>query len=70
MSLQGMMGQGIPAQERDVFELMTNLLDEHGKSLLGHDLKIMLKWTASKLQGVTPSTIFTTDLWDEVGVKL
>lgn len=66
----GNMGQAMSAQERDVFELMTKLLQQHGKSLSSHDLKVMLKWTASKLPGVTLSTIFTTDLWDDVGVKL
>ncbi|KAL2308226.1 hypothetical protein Nmel_001232 [Mimus melanotis] len=65
-----MMGQGMSAQERDVFELITKLLGQHGKSLPSDDLKIILKWTAVKLPRVTTSTIFTTDLWDKVGIKL
>ncbi|KAL2308252.1 hypothetical protein Nmel_001263 [Mimus melanotis] len=58
-------------QERDIFELMQKLLQQHGKPLPSHDLKILLKWTAlNDLLGVSQSTIFTTDLWDEVRMKL
>lgn len=63
-------GQGMSGQERDVFELMTKILEKHGKSLPSHYLKIMLKWTPSKLPEVTPCTVFTKGLWDEVEVKL
>lgn len=56
--------------ERDVLALMSTLLDNQGKSLPAHDLKTILQWTASKLEGVTQSTIFTADLWDKVGVEL
>ncbi|KAL2309960.1 hypothetical protein Nmel_006196 [Mimus melanotis] len=64
------MGQEMSDQERDGFEFMTKLLQQHGKSLLSHDIKILLKWASVKLPGATESTGFTTDLWDKVGVKL
>lgn len=65
----GNMGHSMSAQERDVFELMTKLLEKHGRLLSSHDLKVMLKWIAAKLPRVTPSMIFTKELLDEVGVK-
>ncbi|RMC04235.1 hypothetical protein DUI87_19054 [Hirundo rustica rustica] len=64
------MGQGMSAQEREVFELMTKLLQQHGKYLPSHNLKALLRWTAAKLPGVTESTIFMIVLWDKVEVKL
>lgn len=64
------MGQGMSDQERDVFELMTKLLQQHGKSLPSHDLNILLKWAPVKLPGDTESTVFTIDLWDKMGAKL
>uniref|UniRef100_A0A8C3VBQ2 CCHC-type domain-containing protein n=1 Tax=Catharus ustulatus TaxID=91951 RepID=A0A8C3VBQ2_CATUS len=64
------MGLAMSRWERDVFELMQKLLEQHSKPLPSHDLKVLLKWIALKLPGVSQSTIFTTDLWDEVGMKL
>lgn len=49
---------------------MQKLLEQHCKRLPLHDLKILLKWIALKLPGVSQSTVFMTDLWDEVGMKL
>ncbi|XP_017595458.1 PREDICTED: endogenous retrovirus group K member 113 Gag polyprotein-like [Corvus brachyrhynchos] len=63
-------GQGMTTLQRDMFDLMSKLLDKQGKPLPAHNLKIILRWTASRLQGVTQSTIFTVDLWDRVGVEL
>ncbi|RMC10509.1 hypothetical protein DUI87_13314 [Hirundo rustica rustica] len=64
------MGQEVSAHEKDVFELTTKLLDKHSYSLPAQDLKAMLKWTASQLPEITLSTIFTADLWDNMGDNL
>lgn len=48
-ALRDNMGQGMSDHKRDVFELMTKLLQQHGKSLLSHNLKILLKWASVKL---------------------
>jgi len=49
---------------------MKALLKRHGKNISGHDLKLILKWVQVKMPTVTASTIFTRELWDDVGVKL
>lgn len=64
------MGQGISAQERDVFELISKLLQQHGKTVLSHDLKVLLRWAAAEIPGIIEFTVFTTDLWDKAGIKL
>lgn len=64
------MGQGISAQERDVFELLSKLLQQHDKTVPSHDLKVLLRWAASEISGITESIVFTTDLWDKAGIKL
>uniref|UniRef100_A0A8C0EKD6 Retroviral nucleocapsid Gag protein p24 C-terminal domain-containing protein n=1 Tax=Bubo bubo TaxID=30461 RepID=A0A8C0EKD6_BUBBB len=64
------MGNQASSPERDVYELMKALLQKHGKVISGHDLKAMLKWVQMKIPAVTASSIFTRDLWDDVGVKL
>ncbi|KAM9590718.1 endogenous retrovirus group K member 5 Gag polyprotein-like [Morphnus guianensis] len=64
------MGNQVSSPERDVYELMKALLQKHGKNISGHDLKAMLKWVQVKIPTVTASTIFTRELWDDVGVKL
>lgn len=64
------MGSQVSSPERDVYELMKALLKKHEKNLSGQDLKVMLKWVQVKIPTVTASSIFTTDLWDDVGVKL
>lgn len=66
----GNMGNQASSPERDVYELMKALLKKHGKTVSGHDLKIILKWVQVKMPTVTSSTIFTKELWDTVGVKL
>lgn len=63
--LPGTMGQGMSSQERDIFELFTKLLQQHGKSLPSRDLKTLFRRTAAKLPGVTEFTVLTTDLWDK-----
>ncbi|KAF4803481.1 hypothetical protein TURU_015418 [Turdus rufiventris] len=68
--LWGNMGQAMSRDERNVFELMPELLQQHGRYLPSNQLKILLKWTSVELLGVSRTTIFTTDLWDEMGVKL
>ena len=64
------MGNQASSPERDVYELMKALLKKHQKTLTGHDLKMMLKWVQVKVPDVTASSIFTRELWDDVGVKL
>lgn len=65
------MGNHESSPERDVYELMKALLKKHGKGTLpGHDLKLILKWVQAKIPTVNASSIFTRELWDEVGVKL
>ena len=64
----GNMGSQTSSPERDVYELMKALLKRHGKNISGHDLKLMLKWVQVKMPTVTASTIFTRELWDDVGV--
>jgi len=64
------MGSQTSSPERDVYELMKALLQKHGKNISGHDLKLILKWVQVKMPTVTASTIFTWELWDDVGVKL
>ncbi|OPJ67235.1 hypothetical protein AV530_013943 [Patagioenas fasciata monilis] len=64
------MGNQASSPERDVYELLKALLPKHGKNVSGHDLKAMLKWVQAKIPAVTASTIFTWELWDDVGVKL
>lgn len=66
----GNMGNQASSPERDVYELMKALLQKHGKVISGHDLKAMLKWVQTKIPAVTASSIFTQELWDDVGVKL
>lgn len=67
---KGNMDQWSPAQERDVFLLMFELLKKHSESLPYHDLKFVIKWAAAREKSVTASTIFTKDFWEDTGVKL
>ncbi|XP_074424746.1 endogenous retrovirus group K member 7 Gag polyprotein-like [Larus michahellis] len=64
------MGNQMSPAERDVYEVMKTLLRKHKKDISGQDLKIMLKWVQMKIPTVTASSIFTRELWDNVGVKL
>lgn len=65
------MGNQESFPERDVYELMKALLKKHGKKTLSEqDLKLILKWVQVKIPAVTASSIFTRELWDDVGVKL
>lgn len=66
----GNMGNQASSPERDVYELMKALLKKYGKHVSGHDLKTVLKWVQVKIPTVTSSSIFTKELWDNVGVKL
>lgn len=57
--------------KREVFsQLILALLVKHGKSLPKRDLKFILKWGAVKCPNITASSILTTAVWDDVGMKL
>lgn len=68
------MGNQASSAERDVYELMKALVKKHDKgtkgTLSGHDLKLLLKWVQAKIPDINASSIFTRELWDQVGVKL
>ncbi|XP_069737454.1 uncharacterized protein [Phaenicophaeus curvirostris] len=64
------MGNQVCSPERDVYELRKALLQKHGKNISVRDLKVILKWVQAKIPTVTASTVFTRELWDDVGVKL
>ena len=66
----GNMGNQVSSPERDVYDLMKGLLKKHGKNISCYDLKPMLKWVEVKIPTVTASSIFTCELWDDVGLKL
>lgn len=64
------MGQNMYNKERGVFKLMLALLVKQNKSLPKLDLKLILKWVTVKCPDVIASSISTTAIWDDVGVKL
>lgn len=64
------MGSNMSSKEKHVYDLMSKLLEKQGRSVASPSLKLILRWVESYIKGLSPTTAFSVELWDEVGMKL